>query len=420
MTAVSQPKARWAIDTLLSTCADPPETVDYPSVALPASELAWKFFEAGDPGPPALVRDGLLDFGDGVSDIVASAFWHLSRWEERPGSLTDQHGRFPAAAALADPAAPAVDTLAALFRSALGLQQHQRQFTVALTHDVDSPWRWYGRRAFLGAGARAKRAAIDRRGGDLGTELAGLLQAPVHRLRSTDPNWAFERIAELERAHGGRSTYFVMTGHTQPADGPAPAAYAQRRPAIVTQIAAQGDEIGLHPSYATSDQPALLADEKSRLEALTGEPTAGVRFHYLRHRTHQTLPLLDQLGFRYDTSQGFAETPGLRAGFSLPYRPYDVAADRPLELTELPLAIMDATLAEHRYLGLDADAGLQRSVGVLEQVAAARGTVAVLWHVDRFDRVYGRGWDRAYERLLQWVVDRGGRLVTAAEATRPR
>ena len=91
-----------------------------------------------------------------------------------------------------------------------------------------------------------------------------------------------------------------------------------------------------------------------------------------------------------------------------------MAADRPLELTELPLAIMDATLAEQRYLGLDADAGLQRSVRVLEQVAAARGTVAVLWHVDRFDRVYGRGWDRAYERLLQWVVDRGGRLVTAA------
>ena len=201
-----------------------------------------------------------------------------------------------------------------------------------------------------------------------------------------------------------------MTGHTQPADGPAPAAYDRRRPAIVSQIAAQGDEIGLHPSYATSDQPLLLADEKSRLEALTGEPTAGVRFHYLRHRTHETLPLLDQLGFRYDTSQGFAEAPGLRAGFSLPYRPYDVAADRPLELTELPLAIMDATLAERRYLGLDADAGLQRSVRVLEQVAAARGTVAVLWHVDRFDRVYGRGWDRAYAAALAV----GGRSRRAA------
>ena len=50
-----------------------------------------------------------------------------------------------------------------------------------------------------------------------------------------------------------------------------------------------------------------------------------MRFHYLRHRTHETLPLVAELGFRYDTSQGFAETPGLRAGFSLPYRPYDLA-----------------------------------------------------------------------------------------------
>ena len=414
--SVSQPKARWAIDVLLSTCHGTPTEVEYPSPALAASERAWTYFADGATEQPTLGVDGLLDFGDGVTDIVASAFYHLSRWEERAGSQVDQHGRFPASAALAGPGAAAVDSLAALFRAALGLEQHRRQFTVALTHDVDSPWRWYGRRAYLGAAARAKRAAIDRRVGDLGTELAGLLEAPVHRLRKSDPNWAFDRIAEIERAHDGRSTYFVMTGHSTPADGPAPDAYTRRRAAIVTQISAQGDEIGLHPSYATSEQPARLADEKARLEALTGEPTAGVRFHYLRHRTHESLPLLAELGFRYDTSQGFAETPGLRAGFSLPFHPYDLALDRPLDLVELPLAIMDASLAEPRYLGLDADAGLQRSVQVLEHVAEARGTVAILWHVDRFDRVYARGWDRAYERLLQWVVDRGGRLVTAADA----
>ncbi len=412
----SQPKARWAIDALLATCHAPPAEVEYPSPALPNSERAWKFFADGGTELPVVGADGVLDFGDGVEDIVASAFYHLSRWEERSGSTTDRHGRFPASAALGGADGAAVDSLAVRFRAALGLDQHRRQFTVALTHDVDSPWRWYGRRAYLGAAARAKRAAIGRRVGDLGTELAGLLEAPVHRLRKSDPNWAFERIAEIERGHGGRSTYFVMTGHSTPADGPAPEAYNRRRAAIVTQISAQGDEIGLHPSYATSDQPSLLADEKARLEALTGEPTAGVRFHYLRHRTHETLPLVAELGFRYDTSQGFAETPGLRAGFSLPFHPYDLALDRPLDLVELPLAIMDASLAEPRYLGLDADAGLQRSVRVLEHVAEARGTVAILWHVDRFDRVYARGWDLAYDRLLQWVVDRGGRIVTAADA----
>ena len=91
------------------------------------------------------------------------------------------------------------------------------------------PGVWYGRRAVMGAGARAKRAAIGRRVGDLGTELAGLLEAPVHRLRKSDPNWAFERIAEIERGHGGRSTYFVMTGHSHPADGACSRAYNRRR-----------------------------------------------------------------------------------------------------------------------------------------------------------------------------------------------
>ncbi len=184
----------------------------------------------------------------------------------------------------------------------------------------------------------------------------------------------------------------------------------------MTQIEAQCDEVGLHPSYATSEQPELLAEELRRLDALTGSPTRGVRFHYLRHGTHTTLPLLDELGFRYDTSSGYAETPGMRAGFSFPYQPYDVENDRPLKLVELPLAVMDATLAEERYLALDPDAGLRRAVHVLERVAAVRGTVAILWHVDRFDRTYGRGWDRVYDRLLEWVVDRGGRLVSGAEA----
>jgi hypothetical protein len=410
------PRARWVIETLLRTSDSPGATVDYPSQALPGSEAAWAYFAAGERSTPALGEDGVLDFGDGVPDLIASAFWHLSRWEERPGAPEDDHGRFPARAALADPGVPVVDALAARFRGALGLGEHTGQFTVALTHDVDSPWRWYGRRAVLGAASRAKRAAQERRGGDLGRELAGLLEAPVHAARRTDPNWSFDRIAEIERAHGGHSTYFVMTGHTRPADGPAPGAYTRRRAAIVTQVSAQGDEVGLHPSYATSDDLGLLTEEKARLESLTGTPTEGVRFHYLRHRAHRSLAQLDHLGFRYDSSQGFAETPGLRAGFSFPYQPYDLDRDRPLQLTELPLAVMDATLAERRYLDLDADAGLQRSVDVLERVAEVRGTVAILWHVDRYDRVYGNGWDRAYDRLLEWVVDRGGRLVTGAEA----
>jgi hypothetical protein len=411
------PRARWTIETLLGACAAPAaEAVRYGAAGgLPASERAWRWFEDDAAAPPRLLDGGMLDFGDGGGDLVASAFWHLSRWEERPGSTRDEHGRFPASAALADPSRPAVDALLREFRREVG-DAGTTPFTVALTHDVDNPWRWSRPRALLGAAARARGAARAGRRGDAARDVLGLAAAPVRRLRRSDPNWSYERIAAIERAHGGRSTYFVMAGHHVPADGPDPAVYERLRPAIVAQVEAQGDEVGLHPSYTASEHPERIAEERAHLAEVAGSPVPGVRFHYLRHDTHATLPELDRLGFAYDSSQGFGDAIGLRAGFSFPYRPYHLAAERPLGLVELPLAVMDATLAEERYLGLSPAAGLEGTIALLERVADIGGTVAILWHTERFSREYARGWDRVYDQVLEWVAGRGGRLVTAAEA----
>jgi uncharacterized protein DUF7033 len=410
------PRARWTIETLLGACAAPAAgVVRYGGGGLAGSERAWRWFEEGAPAPPRPLDGGMLDFGDGGGDLVASAFWHLSRWEERAGSARDEHGRFPAWAALAEPARPAVDALLREFRRHVG-DSGPTPFTVALTHDVDNPWRWSRPRALIGAAARARAAVRAGRRGDAAGEALGLAAAPIRRLRRTDPNWSYERIAAIERAHGGRSTYFVMAGHHVPADGPDARAYERLRPAIVSQVAAQGDEVALHPSYTASERPERIGEEHARLAELTGAAVAGVRFHYLRHDTHATLPELDRLGFGYDSSQGYGDAIGLRAGFSFPYRPYDLAAERPLGLVELPLAVMDATLAEERYLGLSPTAGLERTIELLERVADIGGTVAILWHTDRFSREYARGWDRAYDQVLEWAAGRGARLMTAAEA----
>lgn len=409
-------ESRWTLETLLGACAAPTATtVRYGgSGGLDVSERAWQLLAAGEPFTPIPGGDGMLDFGDGARDLVASAFWHLSRYEER-GGARDEHGRFPASAALADPDRPAVDSLLRAFREHVG-DRGTTPFTVALTHDVDIPWRWSRPQALRGAAARARAAVREGRRRDVVAEATGLAATPIRKLTRTDPNWSYERIAAIERAHGGRSTYFVMAGHGHAADGPDPAAYDRLRPAIVAQIAAQGDEVGLHPSYLTSERPDLLAAERERLEALTGDRVPGVRFHYLRHDTHATLPELEGLGFAYDSSQGYGDAIGLRAGFSFPYRPFHLAERRPLDLVELPMAVMDATLAEPRYLGLEPRAGLARTLRLLERVADVGGTVSILWHTDRFSREYARGWDRVYADVLEWVADRGGRLVTAADA----
>ncbi len=379
---------------------------------MPRSEAAWRYLEQSETRSPRLVEDGLLDFGDGVLDVLASAFWHLTRWEER-GGVRDRHGRFAGSSALADPEVPAVDQLLSRFRAAAGLSPRTR-FTVVLTHDVDAPLRWTGRGAVVAAGARLKQAIGRRQRDEVAAEARGLASLPLHALRRDDPNWSFPRIREIEADHGARSTYFLLAGHHHPADGDR-ATYDRVRARLVDTISAQGDEVGLHPSYTVGDQLNRLADEKRRLESLTGDPLRSARFHFLRHDAHRSLPQLDALGFALDSSQGYADRPGMRAGFSFPYRPYDLARDRPLDLIELPLAVMDATLSDRRYLGLTPDQGLRRAISVLEGVAEVGGTVAVLWHNDRFAEHYARGWDRCYAQLLSWVRDRGGRLCACED-----
>jgi len=407
-----QAAAAWVVDELTTASAPGPGAdVGYPSPALPGSEAAWAFF-AGGAAAPRVAEDGLVDFGDRVDDIIASAFWHLSRWEERDGPR-DRHGRFPAAASTNDPASPVVDALLARFQTAAGLGRREG-FAVVLTHDVDLPRRWAARGASRRALRGVRNAVRRRRAGEAAVETAGLLAAPWHRARGTDPNWSIDRIREIERAHGGRSTYFLLAGHGHPADGPDPDAYDAVRERLVREVQDGGDEVGLHPSYRTSEEPERLQAERDGLAELAG-PVRSARFHFLRHDPHRDLAVLDRLGFEVDSSHGFADAPGFRAGFSHPYHPFDIAADRPLGLLEVPLAVMDATLQDDRYLGLSAQDGLRRALGVLEHVARSGGTAAVLWHPDRFGVPYARGWDVAYEELVVWCRDRGGDLIACED-----
>jgi hypothetical protein len=365
----------------------------------------------GDAGPELILEHEDLDL----------AFRHLARVEELPGASADEHGRFPGSSSCLRRGEAPVDALVPKVAAAIRkggvdpapIWPGGARFFVVLSHDIDTPWRWTST-GLRGAASRLKHAAEGGRVREALLEARGLARVPVHKLRGTDPNWSFARVAELESRRGFASTSYVLAAHRDPHDGAAPEEYAARRPRLVQELSLLGGEVGLHASYRSGDDEALLRAEKHDLEVLLGRPLRGLRFHYLRMRWHEVVGRLDRLGIEYDTSLGFSDRPGPRAGFSFPFRPWDHETGRPASFYELPLLLMDATLTESRYMHLSPSRGRKEVDRVLDRLAATGGGAAVLWHNDRFDRVYGRGWGGVYEHLLDGIVARGGTAGTGA------
>jgi hypothetical protein len=375
-------RARWVLDSIGATETGFGDDVPYDAAA-------WEQVERGERP---------------IGDELADAFFHLARVEERTGPR-DEHGRFRAEWSCLDPLDPPLERL----RRKLGVAGGG--FRVALTHDVDSPWRWT-RIGTRGAAARLKRSVLGGRLGPALREATGLATMPVHRARGTDPNWRFAEIVDEERRRGATgSTFFVLAAHHDPHDGAAPETYDALRPKLVETILETGAEVGLHGSYTAADDSVRLAEEKAALEALAGLVN-GHRYHYLRGDPHRNIA---ELPFAYDTTIGFPDAVGFRAGIARPFHPWDFDRDRPADVIEIPLAAMDATLAEERYLGLSAKRAEPQLMRLLDRAAEHGGAFAILWHPDRFDPLTSGGWDRLYSRLLEGVVERGGVCVPAAE-----
>ncbi len=383
-------RARWVLDTIGATELGFGDDVPY-------DERAWE-----------QVAQGVQPEGDDV----AAAFFHLARLEER-GGPRDAHGRFPASASCLDPLDPPLERL----RRSLGVEPPRwgggARFAVALSHDVDIPWRWT-RQGIRGGARGVKDAVLARDAGEAWSRARGLAGVPLHKLRGTDPNWSFEHIVELERARGAESVFFVLAGFNVPQDGPAPETYARLLPRVVETLLELGTEIGLHASYSAAFDDAQIAVEKAALERL-GATLHGQRYHYLRVDPHTNLALLEQLGFAYDSSLGFSDALGFRAGIAHPFRPWSIEHDRPLDLVEIPLAAMDVTLAEPRYLGLSAADAERRLVALLDWAAEHGGGFSILWHPDRFDRATAGGWDALYARTIDAIHARGGVCIAAHE-----
>ncbi|RKT45580.1 polysaccharide deacetylase family protein [Thiocapsa rosea] len=206
-------------------------------------------------------------------------------------------------------------------------------------------------------------------------------------------------ILEIEARYGFPSTFFILHDPYWSRHGPRYRLGSPGLRRIVQMVSEAGGELGVHGGYYRFNDPAGYRESREMVGETFGVEVQGIRNHLLRFSFPETWLAQEAAGFRYDATFGWPDRPGARDDRFFPFRPVDPATGRELDLTVLPLTVMDGTLFRHlRSSGRDA---LELAWAAIEPVIERGGLVSLLWHNNYFDEPEYRDWQWVYEQLLE-------------------
>jgi peptidoglycan/xylan/chitin deacetylase (PgdA/CDA1 family) len=329
-----------------------------------------------------------------TEDLPASAVLVLSRYEEIAATRKDEHGRFRSADSIAARDGyldrPIVDEWGLALEQAIAALEPgfraERHLRVKVSHDVD----------LIGIPFRLREPAVQmikRR--NPGVALRDLLSG----FTGVAPGSLGQviEICEQVQARGLRpALYWKASARTAHDSG-----YNIADPRVARVMdwaAAHGAEMGAHPGYDTFANPEELTAEVERIRKAIGEREIGGRQHYLRW-SPETWRHWEQCGLAYDSTLGYADRAGFRAGTCWPYRPWLWNENRRAELLEIPLVVMDQTLISPVYMGLSPDESVAIVRDLLRKCANVGGVFTLLWHNNCLGRPYAAYWPRIFDAL---------------------
>lgn len=296
------------------------------------------------------------------------------------------------------------------------------QFMSCLTHDVDHPsirrhkfdHTMFGflYRAVFGSAFGWIRGRIPFR--HLVTNWTAVFKLLFIHLGLADDPWSkFDAYVRLEK--GLRSTFFIIPFKNSPGrtkSGTAPRIRASRYGASdiapqIRKLISEGCEIGLHGIDAWIDS-ASTYNESEQIRGITGTATTGVRMHWL-YTDEQAPATLETAGLEYDSTVGYNDTVGYRAGTTQAYKPLQAT-----RLLELPLHVMDTALFYPAYLDLSAKDAKKRVGKIIDNAIKFGGCVTINWH----DRSLApeRLWGDFYVEMIDTLKERGAWVPTVSQA----
>ncbi|MFB9862564.1 polysaccharide deacetylase family protein [Rufibacter immobilis] len=344
-------------------------------------------------------------------DLVASAFYLLSGWQEFYGPERDSFGRYPYKASQQARhrfiTKPLVNYYLDILREAVALAYGQeilprswngKPFATCLTHDVDfcqSAWKVAGKPAL--------------KKGNLGV----FLKLAQQKLRGQDAWFNLPQVErELKQLHA-KGTFFFLP-EAAPYEGHPNADYDVSASEIqneIKRLAAAGHEIGLHGSHGTGTNARKLQAERAKLPA----NVKGNRFHYLRFDPVKTPALLAELNLLYDSTLGFPEHYGFRNSYCHPFRLFNFKERQMLPAWEVPLNLMDVTLHHPNYLQLPSAEVMPAVTPMLEEIIRFGGVFTLLWHNENFSDYGLEEGKSIFQEITRFLQNRQTCFLTAGE-----
>jgi hypothetical protein len=295
------------------------------------------------------------------------------------------------------------------------------RFIVCLTHDVDHPRVRYHRfdhtmfgflyRALVGSTIQLCRGR--RSLGQVAINWKAAISLPFVFAGLANDFW--DQINEyLKLEKDLPSTFFVIPVKGDPGLDPKGRARAKRAASYdLADVARDLEklhfakrEIAVHGIDAWRDD-AKGRVERERIQQVTSADHVGARMHWLYFDAEAPIAL-EKAGFAYDSTVGYNETIGYRAGTTQVFKPLNVD-----HLLELPLHIMDTALFYSSHLNLSDEQASAAMRPLIENASSFGGVLTTNWH----DRSLGpeRLWNEPYRQLLQELKVRQPWFATASD-----
>ncbi len=264
-------------------------------------------------------------------------------------------------------------------------------------------------RASLGSALRLLQGRMTLR--NAAKNVSALLKAPLVHLGLCGDFWEqIDAYTEIEK--DWKSTFFLIPFKGKPGT-PCGSESSDCRAAkydvsdmgqLARSLAGRGFEVAVHGIDAWENGQSAAA-ERERLQECSDAPVAGIRMHWL-YRDSGTFGILDRAGYSYDSTFGYNDAVGYRAGTIQVYRPPGAAS-----LLELPLNIQDTALFYPDRMNLSEPEAETLCERLMENSRRYGGALTVLWH-DRSlapERLVGRLLQGAAGEAVRTIVPGSGR-----------